>query len=385
MKKYYYKGKIEYEIKLKVIGGIYIMSRVYNFSAGPAVLPVEVLKEVQNELLNYKDAGMSILEMSHRSKEYEKINSEAEQDIKDLLGIDDDYCVLFLAGGGSLQFSMVPMNFLGKGQIGAYINTSDFSNKAIVEAEKIGKVETIFSSREDKYNRVPKMEEIVLPKNCAYLHITANNTIEGTEYSVYPDTGDVPLIADMSSDILSKPIPAEKFSLIYAGAQKNIGPGGVVVVIARKEFIKGREKNLPTMLNYEVQMNKHSLYNTPPVFAVYIVGLVAKWLKKQGGLKVMNEKNKMKAKILYDILDEYPDFYLAYAEKDSRSTMNVTFTLPTEELNKKFVEEATKIGLCNLKGHRSVGGIRASIYNAMPKEGCEKLGEFMKEFYKNNK
>lgn len=361
------------------------MNRVYNFSAGPAVLPVEVLEEAQKELLNYKGVGMSVLEMSHRSKEYEKINSEAEQDIKDLLGIGDDYCVLFLAGGGSLQFSMVPMNFLGKDQVAAYINTSDFSNKAIIEAEKVGKVETIFSSRNDKYNRVPKMEEIKLPENCAYLHITGNNTIEGTEYSVYPDFGDIPLIADMSSDILSKPIPTEKFSLIYAGAQKNIGPGGAVVVIARKEFIKGRSKELPTMLNYEIHMNKNSLYNTPPVFAIYIVGLVAKWLKKQGGLEVMAQKNEAKAKLIYDVLDKYPEFYRAYAEKNSRSTMNVTFGLPTEELNTKFVEEATKVSLCNLKGHRSVGGIRASIYNAMPKKGCEKLAEFMEKFYKENK
>ena len=229
------------------------------------------------------------------------------------------------------------------------------------------------------------MEEIKLPENCAYLHITGNNTIEGTEYSVYPDLGDIPLIADMSSDILSKPIPTEQFSLIYAGAQKNIGPGGVVVVIARKEFIKGRSKELPTMLNYEIHMNKNSLYNTPPVFAIYIVGLVAKWLKKQGGLEVMAQKNEAKAKLIYDVLDKYPEFYRAYAEKDSRSTMNVTFGLPTEELNTKFVEEATKVSLCNLKGHRSVGGIRASIYNAMPKKGCEKLAEFMEKFYKENK
>lgn len=361
------------------------MNRVYNFSAGPAVLPVEVLEEAQKELLNYKDAGMSVLEMSHRSKEYEKINAEAEQDIKDLLGIGDDYCVLFMGGGGSLQFSMVAMNFLAKDKVAAYINTSDFSNKAIIEAEKVGKVDTIFSSKENKYNRVPKMEEIKLPENCAYLHITGNNTIEGTEYSEYPDTGSVPLIADMSSDILSKPIPTEKFSLIYAGAQKNIGPGGVVVVIARKDFIKGREKDLPTMLNYEIHMNKNSLYNTPPVFAVYVVGLVAKWLKKEGGLEAMAKKNEAKAKIIYDVLDKYPEFYCAYAEIDSRSTMNITFGLPTEELNGKFVEEAAEIGLCNLKGHRSVGGIRASIYNAMPKEGCEKLVEFMERFYKENK
>ena len=361
------------------------MSRIFNFSAGPAMLPLEVLEEVQRELLDCQKSGMSILEMSHRAPVYDKVNAEAEADIKELLGLNEDWCVLFLGGGASLQFSMVPMNFLTEGKIGAYVDTSSFSAKAVKEAEKVGAAVTLFSSKEQKYNRVPRLDEIKLPANAAYLHITGNNTIEGTEYHNYPDTGEIPLIADLSSDILSKPIPTEKFSLIYAGAQKNIGPGGVVVVIARKDFVKGRSKKLPTMLNYEVHMDNKSLYNTPPVFGVYIVGLVAKWLKKQGGLAVMQERNISKAKLIYDVIDKHTDFYRGFAEKDSRSYMNITFGLPTEELEAKFVIEATAVGLDGLKGHRSVGGLRASVYNAMPRAGCEKLAEFMENFYLANR
>lgn len=361
------------------------MERIYNFSAGPAMLPLEVLEEVQKDLLNCQGSGMSILEMSHRAAVYDQVNAEAEADIKELLGLGEDYCVLFLGGGASLQFSMVAMNFLEEGKVGAYIDTSSFSDKAIKEAKKVGETCTLFSSRADKYNRVPTIEEIVLPANAAYLHITGNNTIEGTEFSVYPETGNIPLIADLSSDILSKPIPAEKFSLIYAGAQKNIGPGGVVVVIARKAFLAGRAKSLPTMLNYEVHMDNKSLYNTPPVFGVYIVGLVAKWLKKQGGLAAMAERNQQKAQLVYNVIDSHPGFFHGFAEKSSRSLMNVTFGLPNVELEKRFVAEATLRGLDGLKGHRSVGGLRASIYNAMPRSGCEKLADFMEEFYQNNK
>lgn len=361
------------------------MKRIFNFSAGPAMLPLEVLKQVQSELLDCQNSGMSILEVSHRSKVYEKVNSEAEQDIKDLLGLDDSWCVLFLGGGASLQFTMVPMNFLPEGKVGVYADTSSFSAKAVKEAAKVGETKVIFSSKADKYNRVPKLSELTLPENAAYLHITGNNTIEGTEYKDYPDTGAVPLIADLSSDILSKPIPTDKFSLIFAGAQKNIGPGGVVVVIAKKDFIKGRSSTLPTMLNYEVHMDNNSLYNTPPVFGVYIVGLVAKWLKAQGGLKVMAQRNEAKAKVVYDVIDAHPEFYRGFAEHDSRSLMNITFGLPTTELEAQFVAEATAIGLNGLKGHRSVGGLRASIYNAMPHMGCVQLAAFMEGFWHKNK
>ena len=361
------------------------MSRIFNFSAGPAVLPLEVLKEVQEELLDYQGTGMSILEMSHRSPSYEKVNAEAEEDIKELLGLGDDYCVLFLGGGGSLQFSMVALNFLTPGKKGGYVITSTFSDKAMKEAQKIGETSILFSSKENKYNRVPRPEELSYSNDLAYVHITGNNTIEGTEFMDYPETGEIPLIADLSSDILSRPIDASKFSLIYAGAQKNIGPGGVVVVIARKSYLAGRDEALPTMLNYEVHMQNNSLYNTPPVFGVYIVGKVAKWLKAQGGLEVMAKRNEEKAKLVYDVIDAHPDFFRGYADKDSRSLMNVTFGLPTKELEAKFATEAKAIGLDGLKGHRSVGGLRASIYNAMPKAGCEKLAEFMEEFYIKNK
>ncbi|MEG0831004.1 MAG: 3-phosphoserine/phosphohydroxythreonine transaminase [Acidaminococcaceae bacterium] len=357
------------------------MERIYNFSAGPAMLPLAVLEEVQAELLNCQNSGMSILEMSHRAPVYDRVNAEAEADIKELLGLGEDYCVLFLGGGASLQFSMVAMNFLTPGKVGAYVDTSNFSNKALKEASKVGKTCVLFSSKQDKYNRVPRPEELQLPENLAYVHITGNNTIEGTEFTEYPETGAIPLIADLSSDILSKPIPAEKFSLIYAGAQKNIGPGGVVVVIARKAFLRGRLQELPTMLNYETHLDNNSLYNTPPVFGVYIVGLVAKWLKKQGGLQAMAVRNQAKAKIVYEVLDRYPEFYRGFAEKSSRSLMNVTFGLPTEALEKEFVSASQALGLDGLKGHRSVGGLRASIYNAMPLAGCEKLAAFMEEFY----
>ena len=362
------------------------MKRIYNFNAGPAMLPLEVLQEVQAELLDFQNTGMSILEISHRSAPYEKVQSEAEQDIKDLLGLGEDYCVLFMAGGGSLQFGCVPYNFLTPGKVGAYAVTGSFSEKALEEAQKVGQTAVVFSSQAQKYNRVPRPEEIKLPPDCAYLHITGNNTIEGTEYMAYPETGDIPLIADMSSDILSHPFDASRFSLIYAGVQKNIGPAGAVVVIARREFLKGRDKDkIPCLMNYELMMQKDSLYNTPPVFAIYIVGKVAKWLKAQGGLKAMEERNRRKAGLLYDILDKHPDFYRPYAEKDSRSIMNVTFGLPTPELEKKFCAESSAIGLGGLKGHRSVGGIRASIYNAMPYEGCQALADFMLGFWEHNK
>ncbi len=361
------------------------MKRIYNFNAGPAALPLEVLQEVQSELLDFAHTGMSILEISHRSPEFAKVLLEAEQDIKELMGIGADYSIMFMAGGGSLQFSCVPLNFLLSGQVGAYSVTGSFSEKALAEAAKVGKTEVVFSSKADKFNRVPRPEEIKLPQDCAYLHITANNTIEGTEYFAYPETGTVPLIADMSSDILSRPVDVSKFSLIYAGAQKNIGPAGVVVVIAKKTFLAHRPQNIPTMLNYEIMQEKDSLYNTPPVYAIYIVGKVAKWLKKQGGLKAMEARNRDKAALIYQVLDDHSDFYQAYAAKDSRSLMNVTFGLPNKDLEAKFVAESKAIGLGGLKGHRSVGGIRASVYNAMPLAGCQKLVDFMLGFWEHNK
>ena len=362
------------------------MSRIFNFNAGPAALPLEVLEEVQAELLDFNNTGMSILEISHRSPAFEKVLAETKQDIKDLLNLPDDYGIFFMGGGGSLQFSCVPYNFLkDTGLTAAYADTGSFADKAFEEAEKVGRAVKVFSSKAQGYDRVPRPEEVKLPENCAYLHITGNNTIEGTEYFVYPETGDVPLVADMSSEILSRPFPVEKFSLIYSGAQKNIGPAGVVLIIAKKDFVAGRDKKLPVMMNYETMLDKDSLYNTPPVFAIYIVGKVAKWLKKQGGLAAMEEINRKKAAMIYGLLDKYPEFYKGRAEKASRSIMNVTFNLPSKELEAKFVDEGKKRGLGGLKGHRSVGGIRASIYNAMPLAGCEALATFMEEFYAENK
>ena len=361
------------------------MSRIFNFNAGPAALPLEVLEEVQAELLDFADTGMSILEISHRSPAFEKVLAETKQDIADLLQLPDDYGIFFMAGGGSLQFSCVPYNFLTAGKTAAYADTGSFSDKAYQEAEKVGNAVKVFSSKAQGYDRVPRPAEVALPKNCAYLHITGNNTIEGTEYFAYPETGNVPLIADMSSEILSRPFPVEKFSLIYSGVQKNIGPAGAVLVIARKDFVAGRDKKLPVMMNYETMLEKDSLYNTPPVFAIYIVGKVAKWLKKQGGLTAMEAVNRKKAGLLYTILDKYPQFYRGRAEKASRSIMNVTFNLPSKELEAKFAEAGKQRGLGGLKGHRSVGGIRASIYNAMPLAGCEALAQFMEEFYEKNK
>ena len=348
-------------------------------------MPLPVLEQAQKELLDYKSSGMSMLEISHRNKLFEEVNDQAQEHIKRLLGMDDSWVVMFMGGGASLQFSMVPMNFLTPGKVAAYAITSTFSEKAIKEAHKVGDAVEIYSSKATGLDRVPRPEELELPDNCAYLHLTGNCTAEGLEYFEYPDTGDVPLIVDMSSDILSRPIDLDKFSLIYNGAQKNIGPAGVTVVMARKDFLKGRDPQLPTMLNYETYADHDSTYNTPPVFGIYLVDLMSQWLLDQGGLEKVEQNNIAKARKVYDLLDTYPDFYRGHARKDSRSLMNVTFNLPTGDLEKKFVEEAGVHGLVGLKGHRSLGGIRASIYNAMPAEGVQALVDYMEEFYRKNR
>ena len=361
------------------------MGRIYNFGAGPSMLPLPVLEQAQRELLDYKGSGMSMLEISHRNALFEEVNDQAQAHIKQLLGMDDSWVVMFMGGGASLQFSMIPMNFLTPGKVAAYAITSTFSEKAIKEAHKVGKAVEIYSSKATGLDRVPRPEELKLPENCAYLHLTGNCTAEGLEYFDYPDTGDVPLIVDMSSDILSRPIPLDKFSLIYNGAQKNIGPAGVTVVMAKKEFLKGRDPQLPTMMNYETFADHDSTYNTPPVFGVYLVDLMSQWLLDQGGLGAMEKRNRAKAKLVYDVLDAHPGFYRGHAQKDSRSLMNVTFNLPSKELETRFVAEAKEQGLAGLKGHRSIGGIRASIYNAMPLEGAQALTDFMENFWKNNR
>lgn len=361
------------------------MGRIYNFGAGPSMMPLPVLEQAQRELLDYKGSGMSMLEISHRNALFEEVNDQAQAHIKQLLGMDDSWVVMFMGGGASLQFSMIPMNFLTPGKVAAYAITSTFSEKAIKEAHKVGKAVEIYSSKATGLDRVPRPEELKLPENCAYLHLTGNCTAEGLEYFDYPDTGDVPLIVDMSSDILSRPIPLDKFSLIYNGAQKNIGPAGVTVVMAKKEFLKGRDPQLPTMMNYETFADHDSTYNTPPVFGVYLVDLMSQWLLDQGGLGAVEKRNRAKAKLVYDVLDAHPGFYRGHAQKDSRSLMNVTFNLPSQELETRFVAEAKEQGLAGLKGHRSIGGIRASIYNAMPLEGAQALTDFMENFWKNNR
>lgn len=361
------------------------MGRIYNFGAGPSMMPLPVLEQAQRELLDYKGSGMSMLEISHRNALFEEVNDQAQAHIKQLLGMDDSWVVMFMGGGASLQFSMIPMNFLTPGKVAAYAITSTFSEKAIKEAHKVGKAVEIYSSKATGLDRVPRPEELKLPENCAYLHLTGNCIAEGLEYFDYPDTGDVPLIVDMSSDILSRPIPLDKFSLIYNGAQKNIGPAGVTVVMAKKEFLKGRDPQLPTMMNYETFADHDSTYNTPPVFGVYLVDLMSQWLLDQGGLGAMEKRNRAKAKLVYDVLDAHPGFYRGHAQKDSRSLMNVTFNLPSKELETRFVAEAKEQGLAGLKGHRSIGGIRASIYNAMPLEGAQALTDFMENFWKNNR
>ena len=359
--------------------------RIYNFNAGPATLPLEVLKEVRDEFLDFKGEGMSIIEMSHRSKTYDAVNAEAEADLKDLLGLDDDYRVLFIQGGATLQFSMVPMNFLPQGRTADYVLTGAWAEKALAEAKKVGATHAAFSDKDNNYKHMPKMAEIKLSENPAYVHITSNNTIFGTQWRELPSFGGIPLIADMSSDILSRPFAAKDFALIYAGAQKNLGPAGVTVVIIRKDMAEDNPASLPTMLRYQTYAKNNSLYNTPPVFSIYVMGKVPKWIKAGGGLAGMAAHNEAKAKIIYDIMDKFPDFFKGHAEKDSRSLMNITFRLPSEELEAAFVKEATARGMIGLKGHRSVGGLRASVYNGMPEKGCRALADFMVEFMGQNK
>jgi phosphoserine aminotransferase len=357
--------------------------RIYNFSAGPAVLPVPVIEEVQKDLLSLPGVGMSILEISHRSKTFDEIHNRAEQGLRDLMGISDDYAVLFLQGGASLQFSMIPMNLLPAGGSADYIITGSWGKKALKEAKKEGAINVAANMADSGFKRVPAQDEIRLDPNAAYVHYTSNETIEGVQFRSEPDTGDVTLICDASSDILSRPVDVSKYGVIYAGAQKNMGPSGVTLVVIRKDLLQGIPDGLHTMLDYRTHVENNSLYNTPNTFGIYIIALVTEWLKGKGGLKGMQAENEAKAKILYDMIDS-TDFYRGHADPESRSLMNVTYRLPSEELEKKFASEATAQGLDGLKGHRSVGGIRASIYNAFPREGVERLVEFMKEFEKKN-
>ena len=357
--------------------------RIFNFSAGPAVLPVPVLEEAQRDMVSLPGVGMSVMEISHRSKTFDEIIGRTEASLRDLLKIPNNYHILFLQGGASLQFSMVPMNFLRADGIADYVLTGSWGKKALKEAKKVGAVNVAATMADGGFTRVPSGDEISLSPHAAYVHITSNETIEGVQWKREPETGDVPIVADASSDILSRKIDVNKYGIIYAGAQKNMGPSGVTLVILREDLLQRLPENLPTMLDYRVHVENKSLYNTPNTWGIYIMGLVCKWLQDQGGLAGMERQNEEKARLLYDAIDA-TDFYRGHADVDCRSTMNVTFRLPSEELDKKFVSEATAQALDGLKGHRSVGGIRASIYNAFPRAGVEALVSFMKDFERRN-
>ena len=358
-------------------------SRIYNFSAGPAVLPLPVLEEAKRDLVALPGVGMSVMEISHRSRTFDEIIHGAEADMRKLGGVPDNYKVLFLQGGASLQFSMVPMNLLTPGTTADYIVTGDWAKKAMKEAKKVGSTAVAASTENGNFKRVPKPNELTLTGGAAYVHMTSNNTIHGTEWHWLPEVGDAPLVSDSSSDMFSRPIDVTKFGLIYAGAQKNLGPSGVTVVIVRDDLLARSADSLPTMLNFKTHAENGSLYNTPPCFGIYILRLVLKWLVGLGGLPAIAKINEAKAKVLYDELDR-TEFWKPHADRDSRSLMNVTFRLPSEDLEKQFVKESTAAGFDGLKGHRSVGGLRASIYNAFPEQGVKDLVAFMKEFEKKH-
>ncbi|MCD8327383.1 MAG: 3-phosphoserine/phosphohydroxythreonine transaminase [Lachnospiraceae bacterium] len=360
------------------------MSRVYNFSAGPAVLPEEVLKEAAEEMLDYQGTGMSVMEMSHRSKAFDQIIKDAEADLRELMGIPDNYKVLFLQGGASQQFAAIPMNLM-KNRVADYIVTGQWAKKAYQEAQLYGKVNKIASSEDQTFSYIPDCSDLPVSEDADYVYICENNTIYGTKYKKLPNTKGKPLVADVSSCFLSEPVDVSRYALIYGGAQKNIGPAGVVIVIVREDLVTDEVlPGTPTMLKYKTQADNGSLYNTPPCYGIYICGKVFKWLKAQGGLEVMKERNEAKAEILYDFLDQ-SELFRGTVRKEDRSLMNVPFVTGDADLDAKFVKEAAAAGLVNLKGHRTVGGMRASIYNAMPYAGVEALVEFMREFEKENR
>lgn len=357
--------------------------RVFNFSAGPSMLPVPVLKKAAKQMLNYENSGMSVMEMSHRSSSYLDIFNKTKDLLKKVMNIPDGYEIVFIQGGATQQFSMVPLNLLKNGKAD-YIITGSFSKKAATEAKKYGEINIAYDGSDNDFKHIPTQDELKLDPEASYVHLCANNTIYGTEWKYVPETNGVPIIADMSSNILSKPIDVSKYGMIYAGAQKNMGIAGLGVAIIKKDLLQKVSATTPVLLDYTLMIENDSMYNTPPAYAIYVLGLVLEWIDEMGGLEVMEKRNIEKAKLLYDYLDS-SDFYKAHSDKDNRSLMNVTFTTPSKELDAKFVKESIEAGMTNLKGHRSVGGIRASIYNAMPLEGVEKLVAFMKEFEAANK
>lgn len=358
--------------------------KIYNFSAGPAILPTEVLQKAQSELLSFNGIGMSVMEISHRSRHFEPILHRAESGIRELLNVPQNYKILFLQGGASLQFSMIPLNFLGKNETADYVVTGAWGVKAVKEAKKCGNVSVIFSSADTGFKSTPAQEELRFSPNAEYAHYTSNETIEGVEFKYELDGGAIPVVCDASSNVLSKPFDIEKYALIYAGAQKNIGPSGVTLVIIRNDLLARVPENQHSLLDYRAIAANDSMLNTPNTWGIYIVSLVCEWLKEKGGVEAMEKINREKASILYDAIDASDGFYAGHAEKSARSLMNVTFRLPSPELETQFCVEAESAGLDGLKGHRSVGGIRASIYNAFPKEGAERLADFMNDFALKN-
>lgn len=357
-----------------------MVERVHNFNPGPCALPLEILRKAGAEIADYLGTGMGVMEISHRSKEFDAIINEAGALARELLNVPDDYHVLFLGGGASTQFYFIPMNFL-RGGTADYINTGSWSKKAIKEAKLFGTVNVAASSEEKNFNYIPPQSDLKLTADAKYVHYTSNNTIYGTEFGYVPETGGVPLVSDMSSDILTTTLDISKFGLIYAGAQKNLGPAGITLVVITDRLVQAGALDIPTMVQYRTHAEKNSLFNTPPCWNIYILKLFLEWVKKEGGLPEMEARAKKKAELVYGAVDEMSDFYKGHAEPGSRSRMNATFNLPTEELEKEFVAEATKKGLVGLKGHRSVGGIRVSMYNAVEVRSVEKAVEFMKDFY----
>jgi len=361
------------------------MKRVINFNAGPAAIPLEVLEQAQSELLDWKGTGMSVMEVSHRSKEYEEMHNHAIAQFKELAGMGEDWKILFLTGGASTQFLMLPMNMLGEGKGADYLVTGHWSKAAVKEAKRFGPLNlTSVEGEGGSFTRIPKQAELKLDPKAAYVHMTSNNTIFGSQWQYWPEVGKVPLVCDMSSDVFSRPFPADKFSMLYAGAQKNLGPSGVTVVAIKDSFLAQAKEDLPTMMSYKIHAENNSLYNTPPCFSIYILDLTLAWIKKMGGLKAMEKINDEKAKILYDAIDASGGFFKGPVEKESRSKMNVVFRLPSLELEEAFVKDAKAAGIIGVKGHRSTGGIRFSIYNANLVENVKKSVDFMKEFQKKN-
>ncbi|MFD2329964.1 3-phosphoserine/phosphohydroxythreonine transaminase [Cohnella sp. GCM10020058] len=359
-------------------------NRAYNFNAGPAALPLEVLQRAQEQFVDFENSGMSLMEMSHRGAIYERVHNETEQLVRELMGVPEGYKVLLVQGGASTQFAMVPMNLLKPDKVAAYVATGSWATKAIKEAKLFGEVAIAASSEADAYKRIPSPGELNVTGNAAYVHLTSNETIEGTQWAEYPDTGDVPLVADMSSDILCRPVDVSRFGLIYAGAQKNLGPSGVTIVIVRDDLVGAPSMTVPTMLRYDTHAKSGSLYNTPPSFAIYMANQVLHWVKAQGGAAGVERLNREKANLIYSTIDASGGFYKGFANPDSRSIMNVTFRLGSEELEKKFVKDSEAAGFIGLKGHRDVGGLRASIYNAVPLNSVKALVDFMGEFARTN-